>query len=217
MTFKKQHFYKKTVLLITLIAIIFSFFGCQRKESVEELYASGEKYFKAQDFYNTIETLNKVEENKLKKEKEANRYYMIGYSYWQLKRFDTAVEPLEKADKLAPNNEEYMITLARVYNINDNIDKAEEYYSKVIKVNDKNEKAYESLGSIYIKKNQPKKAIAYLQKAIDIYPEYANAYGNMAIAYDMLNDKEMTNYYLKKAKSLGYNNLPAIRDIKNKE
>ncbi|MCR2032817.1 tetratricopeptide repeat protein [Anaerofustis stercorihominis] len=213
-----KRIFKFSILFLTLFIFISAFYGCQKKESAEELYALGEKYFKEQDFYNTIETLNKVEENELEKDKEANRNYMTGYSYWQLKRFDTALIPLKKADELKPNNEDYMIALARVYDINDNFEKSEEYYLKVIEINEKNETAYMSLGNIYLKKDPPeiKKSIEYSKKAIDIYPDCANAYGNLAIAYDMMNDKEKTKQYLKKAKSLGYNNLPAIRDIKNK-
>ena len=215
---RKKGRLKFSILFIALFIFISDFYGCQKQENAEELYALGEKYFKAQDFYNTIETLNKVEENELKKDKEANRNYMTGYSYWQLKRFDTALGPLKKADELEPNNEDYMIALARVYDINDDLEKSEEYYLKVIEINEKNETAYMSLGNIYLKKDPPKikKSIEYSKKAIDIYPDCANAYGNLAIAYDILGDKEKTRYFLKKAKSLGYNNLPAIRDIKNK-
>lgn len=215
----KYKLIKLCLLFISFIIFISPLMGCGRGEDNDLLHEEGKAYFKKQEFYKSIEILNDVDVLKLSKyENEKDYlYYMLGYSYWQLKRWDIALKPLEKANELSPNNEEYMIVLARVYYINDEFDKSEKYYKKVIEVNDKNEKAYMNLGDINLRKTpkNPKKALYYLEKSVEIYPQYANAYATMAIAYKVMGDDKKRDECLDKAVKFGYNDLPTIKRIKN--
>lgn len=213
----------KILAFILGICVILSFCSCNDNIDADIEYEKAEQYFKNQDFASTINTIKVVIDDNLTlkkyKSKEANMYYMIGYSYWQLKRFDTAIPYMEKANELDETNEEYKQVMGRLYYIVKEFDKSRKCYEAVLKLNDKNEKAYYNLGLICLKQTpmDTKKAKEYFNKAIDLYPEYAMAYAGMSMAYYFEDNKEKTNYFLNKAIKYGFNDLPIIKKIQNGE
>ena len=101
-----------------------------------------------------------------------------------------AIESLQKATEIDPDNAQAWSLLGGIYN-ETNSDKAVPCYQNAIKLNARYYLAYRGLGNYYLKKKDYSLAEAYYNKAIDINPSrFGPIYKNRAIARMQLGNNQ---------------------------
>jgi len=94
--------------------------------------------------------------------------------------FEKAIEMLNKAIEIQPQNQATIHNLGTAYQELGNLKEAIKYYKKVLHVNPKHTNANYSLGIVYYKLKDLKTAKSYLKKTIDIQKNYALAFFSLA-------------------------------------
>ena len=120
----------------------------------------------------------------IKLNKRTEKYYIQrAKSYIETEKYKNASEDLETALNLNPANFENYKTLAEVYALSGNIEKAEENLNYYLTFFEEDKDATFLFGKIYIKANQPLKALPYLNECLendktnpDYFTQRANAY-----------------------------------------
>lgn len=126
-----------------------------------------------------MKELLKNEELKFAK---SNRICFEAEELRQHGKINEAIERLQRAVEIDPENSQAWVLLAGVYN-ETNSDKAIRCYENAIKLNPKSYLAYRGLGNYYLKKKDYSLADAYYGKAIDINSfRFAPIYKNRAVA-----------------------------------
>jgi hypothetical protein len=131
----------------------------------------------------------------------------------QLGKISEAIERLERAAEIDPDNSQAWVLLGGVYNETTS-DKAILCYKNAIKLNPRSYLSYRGLGNYYLKKKDYSLAEAYYSKGIDINSSrFAPIYKNRAIARMQLGNnqgaKEDLIRYLEQ--------MPTAEDRKNIE
>jgi tetratricopeptide (TPR) repeat protein len=131
------------------------------------------QYEKSVENYNKVLSMDPNDENARNNlgitYRDAGRYY--GEEKGDLK---TAINYLEKAYTIKPNEYETLRLLGVAYGVSGNNDKAIDFFSKALAVNPDNADALWNLGSAYSYAGNLAKANELHQKAIQIDPEVAN-------------------------------------------
>ena len=126
-----------------------------------------------------MKELLKNEELKFAK---SNRICFEAEELRQHGKINEAIERLQRAVEIDPENSQAWVLLAGVYN-ETNFDKSIRCYENAIKLNPKSYLAYRGLGNYYLKKKDYSLADAYYGKAIDINSfRFAPIYKNRAVA-----------------------------------
>jgi hypothetical protein len=113
---------------------------------------------------------------------KSNRMCFEAEGLRQHGKINEAIESLQKATEIDPDNPQAWSLLGGIYN-ETNSDKAIPCYEKAIKLNARYYLAYRGLGNYYLKKNDYSLAEAYYSSAININPSrYGPIYKNRAIA-----------------------------------
>jgi len=207
---------KKLYIITAIFILMFSMYSCSK--NADSLYEEGMNYFNKGYYAEAINILKDINEKDLSKYKDKTEdiYFTIGYSYMNIKRYNEAIEPLKKAYNINNNDIEIIMPLARAYILNYKYDEAEKLYKKALKLKPQSFDINHYLGIINMRKSPAdlNKAAKYLKKSIKFNPLYGETYGNLAMVYLKMGNKKSAKYYLDKGISLGYNNLPVIRDMK---
>ena len=117
-------------------------------------------------------------------------FYYLGMIYSD-RNDKLAVEYLNNALRIEPDNVEVLYLLGLFFQENENTEKAIEIYDRILKIDENNKfahynKAYIEL--VYLK--EFKKAIEDFTKAIKSDPTYSDAYFNRGYCYELINDFE---------------------------
>lgn len=107
--------------------------------------------------------------------------YLLGMLALQRKSFDSAIDLLYKAVRLAPEAVAYEFTLAQALQDAGHPKEALEHYNAVLKKDDKLPEAYHNIGIIYRFENNPDEAKKMFRKAIELRPDFSSAYVNLAL------------------------------------
>lgn len=160
--------------------------------------------FDSKGYQKILEDFKQKSKEKLKKEQNeiAQVAFLQGENNRINNEFDKALEQLNEALALSPNNAEYLNSIGVTYHRKKDYDKALEYYLKAITIREK-ELGKEDLsttsisnhiGKIYLIKRDYNKALEYYQKTLTIYKK---VYGKEDIwTAHSYNDIGLT-YYLK--------------------
>lgn len=100
---------------------------------------------------------------------ESNRLCLLSEKFSAQKDPSNAIDCLQKAIKLSPNNTTALNLLGGIFN-SQNSDKCVEYYTKSFELNPKYYLSYNGLGNFYLKSNKLEKAESCYNKAIEINP-----------------------------------------------
>lgn len=126
-----------------------------------------------------MKTLLKNEELRFVK---SNRICFEAEGLRQCGKINEAIEHLQRALEIEPDNSQAWVLLGGVYN-ETNSDKATFCYENAIRLNPKSYLSYRGLGNYYLKKRDYSLAEAYYSKALDINSfRFAPIYKNRAIA-----------------------------------
>lgn len=145
--------------------------------------------------------------------KESNRLCFEAEGMRQRGKANDAIEKIQKATEIDPDNAQSWCLLAGMYN-EANSDQAVPCYERAIKLNPKYYLAYRGLGNYYLKKQDYSLAEAHYSKAVGINPtRFGPIYKNRAITRMQLGNnqgaKEDLIKYLEQT--------PAAEDRKNIE
>ncbi len=113
---------------------------------------------------------------------KSNRICFEAEGLRQRGKINEAIEHLQRALEIEPDNSQAWVLLGGVYN-ETNSDKATFCYENAIRLNPKSYLSYRGLGNYYLKKRDYSLAEAYYSKAIDINSfRFAPIYKNRAVA-----------------------------------
>ena len=89
---------------------------------------------------------------------DAQRLYELALIYGELKRYKMAVKYLEKALSYDSHNPRFMLNLAKLYEIQSELDMAEDLFIRMIDENRAEKSYYTEFINFYRRSNQPSKA-----------------------------------------------------------
>lgn len=130
--------------------------------SARELYSAGYSAFEAED-YETAAAIFKASVDK--DPKYFHALSGLGFAYQRLKRYDEAIQVLEKHRALEPSNKTIDSTLGFVYKEAERLEEAAKAYARHLTINPLDGPTHRILGEIYGDLKRHTEAIASLEKA----------------------------------------------------
>ncbi|MBN2173256.1 MAG: tetratricopeptide repeat protein [Bacteroidales bacterium] len=130
------------------------------------------------------------------------------------KKNDLAIDYLNNALNIDPDNIESLYYLAMFYQNTERYEKAIQVYHSIVAKDGRFFYGYYNIGYInlvYLKNFE--EAIDYFNKAIEINPEYADAYYNRGFAYELLKDVEKSRADYQKTLEINSNYSFAIEGL----
>jgi tetratricopeptide (TPR) repeat protein len=140
--------------------------------------------------------------------------------YYQIGRFDGAIEHLKRANELKPDDYETIVNLGNVYFDSGNYDEAEKLYNTALgkKADDVNVRT--DLGLTFMFRPQPNvdRAIQEFQKSLEIDPNHVQTLQNMTVAYTKKADAEKAKQTLARLEGVDASNtaISKLREEINK-
>ena len=112
--------------------------------------------------------------------------YTKGRLLFVAERYDECLAPLEKANKIEPNNPQVLMLLARANMILGIHKKAVKYYIALLKQKEYSSRpeAFNELGTLFLQKNDFKHALSFLKKAYSMNEKSVPIMINMAVLFD---------------------------------
>ena len=127
-----------------------------------------------------------------------------------------AVEYLNTAIKLEPNNTQAMYGLAMYFQEKQRMDEAEELYSRITEINPAHKDAWHNLGYIEcFHYGDFDKAIEYFNRAIECDGQFVEALTNRGWAYSLKGDKKNARISYQSALEKDPNYQPALDGLKS--
>jgi len=128
---------------------------------------------------------------------DINSLVGLGTAYLQVKNETEAIENLEKAIEIDPNNTRALSNLGLFYsnradqnNSNDDYSKGVEYFEKIVEIDPGNVSIIQRLAYSYDKLGETEKALGAYDKAIEAFPENPDLYFNKAATIYKLGKNE---------------------------
>lgn len=112
----------------------------------------------------------------------------ISGEFLELKKYDEAVEYLQKAIELNPNPT-YMLSLGNLYLFLKKYDLAESLLKKSVAIDGNNPSTHSNLGVLYSDKEEFNKAIRKFERAIELNPQNADYFFNLGLVYFRMGKK----------------------------
>jgi tetratricopeptide (TPR) repeat protein len=134
----------------------------------------------------------------------AREYMKRGINYYNLKKYDEALEEYKKSLSYFPDYSAIYCNMANVYEAKERVEgvkgsmeKAIELYKKAININPEDYTTIYDLGLLYFGLKEYDEAIKCYLKVLAIYPEHGEYHRQLARAYDQKDDKENAAIYYK--------------------
>ncbi|OGI01616.1 MAG: hypothetical protein A2Y25_05600 [Candidatus Melainabacteria bacterium GWF2_37_15] len=124
-----------------------------------------------------------------------------------------ALELLQQAKELAPDDYKILYTYGVTLYKNGQIDLAESNLVKITQVKPDFMYAHYNLGNIYYKKKEYKNALDSFKKAMELAPDNADIYFNLAIALEMLGHKDLAIKFYSKCLELKPDDNEAYKSL----
>ena len=140
--------------------------------------------------------------------------------YYQIQRFDGAIEFLKKANQLKPDNYEVIVHLGNANFDGDHYQEAEKWYTAALAKKPDDVNVRTDLGLTFILRDPPNydRAIQEFQRSLETDPNHIQTLQNLTVAYTKKGDAAKANATLTKLESVDAGNaaIPKLReDIKN--
>ena len=110
--------------------------------------------------------------------------------YYQIQRFDGAVEFLKKANALQPDNQEVIVNLGNANFDGEHYDEAEKWYTAALSKKPDNLDVRTDFGLTFVFRSKPDydRAVAEFKKVLEADPAHIQALQNLAVAYTKKSD-----------------------------
>lgn len=140
--------------------------------------------------------------------------------YYQIQRFDGAIEFLKNANKLKPDNYEVIVNLGNATFDSNKFEEAEKWYMAALAKKPDDVNVRTDLGLTFMFRSSPDydRAIKEFTRSIEIDPNHKQTIQNLTVAYTKAGDSGKANATLSKLESLDPSNksIPQLRiDIQN--
>lgn len=183
---RTEYFY-----LLFIVLVLLSASQTMGQQSATMLQSEAERHIQAGRF---SEAINLLSELIIKRPRMAEAYVMRGKCYEKRSQYKLAVEDLQKANNLNPNNKdtkEYLDKLKELWNneLVNKIDKLE----KELSLNPNLADNYNQLAELYLDTGEKEKAVKSYKKYMDMVelsPKIALRYGDFLAENNMLKEGE---------------------------
>ncbi|MEP6849944.1 MAG: tetratricopeptide repeat protein, partial [Acidobacteriota bacterium] len=140
--------------------------------------------------------------------------------FYQIQRFDGAIEYLKKANALQPDNYEVLVHLGNANFDGDHFQEAEKWYTAALAKKPDDINVRTDLGLTFIFREPPgyDRAIQEFQRSLQNDPNHIQTLQNLTVAYTKKGDAAKANATLDRLAAVDANNeaIPKLReDIKN--
>lgn len=115
---------------------------------------------------------------------------LLGLSLLNQGKIEKAIEPLQRATKLAPEEASYFSNLGEVYRQTGDLKKAKVALEKAIKLKPENAQAHNNLGIVFYDNGDFDAAEKSYRRALELNPKFAEAYNNLGNALRRKGDVE---------------------------
>ena len=136
--------------------------------------------------------------------------------FYQIQRFDGALEFLKKANEIQPDNYEVMVNLGNASFDSDKYDEAEKWYSSALTKKPDDKDVRTDLGLTFIFREKPNydRAIEEFKRVLAADPNHTQALQNLTVAYTKKSDITNAKATLAKLEQVDPANkaLPQLRD-----
>ncbi|HWP42116.1 MAG TPA: tetratricopeptide repeat protein [Blastocatellia bacterium] len=114
-------------------------------------------------------------------------------AFFQIGRIAEAIEFLEKAYEVRPDDINVTANIGILYSEQKNYAEAEKWFRRAIAISPDESELYVELGATYIQRepSEPDRAVEELQRALKINPRNAHALGHLIEAYLLKKDARM--------------------------
>ncbi len=129
-------------------------------------------------------------------------------TYFQIGRTTEAIEYLEKAYKIQPDNINVTANLGILHSEEKNYPEAEKWFRRALELDPQEDELYVELGATFIQRKppEPDKAIEEIDRALKIKPKNGHALGHLIEAYILKKDAQMAENTLNRLKEAEPNN-----------
>lgn len=124
-----------------------------------------------------------------------------------------ALDLLNKAKQLAPDNYKILYTYGITLYKTNNLSLAESNLLRVTQLKSDFMYAHYNLGNVYYKQKEYTKALNSFKKAMELAPDNSNIYYNIAITLDRLGHKDLAQKFYNKCLSLNPNDKDAFKAV----
>lgn len=148
-------------------------------------------------------------------ENVSNEYYLLGNDFFDLGKYDKAINSYLKSLEYNPKNQNSIINLILSYQKSNKFELAEttiyKYYKK--RVSDFNNQLLFLLGNNFFLSGKYEKAIKIYSEYLKIKPEDPNALFNIGITYQKLMDEDTALDFFLKAYKINNDHKPSLYNI----
>lgn len=120
--------------------------------------------------------------------------------YYQIQRFDGAIEFLKRANQLKPDSREVIVQLGNAYFDSEKYEEAEKWYSSALAKKADDVDVRTDLGLTFIFRDKPNydRAIKEFQRSLELNPNHPQTLQNLTVAYTKKGDATKANDTLAK-------------------
>lgn len=113
-------------------------------------------------------------------------FFMLGYIAYVTRKYEAAVEPLEKACRLEPENPAYLISFGNACLKEKKYDQASQALKKAVEIRPDDASAWNNLAHSYIVSDKITEAVEAFAKASELKPDFHEALHNLGLALGKL-------------------------------
>ena len=136
--------------------------------------------------------------------------------YYQIQRFEGAIEYLKKASDLQPDNDDVLVNLGNAYFDAGKYDDAEKSYGKVLAKKPDNIDVRTDYGLTFVFRDKPDfdRAIAEFKKVLEKDPNHVQALQNLTVAYTKKSDSASASSTLARLEQVDATNaaIPKLKE-----
>jgi len=155
--------------------------------SVEQRYLTGVEKILDKNYSDGTDIFAAINKDE---EKFSSAWFMAGYIAYVTRKYDTAIEKLQKACELEPENSSYLISYGNACLKNSNYKEASTALKKALELTPEDPSAWNNLAHAYTFNNELEKAAGAFKKATELKSDFHEAFHNLGLAYGKLEKLE---------------------------
>lgn len=173
----------------------------QADNEIAHLFRQGTKAYENDDFTGGIEYFEKVI---ARGPRNAGAYYNLGVGYFNLERYQKALDAFSNAISIYPNDSLSYQFRGRVHYLTGNFESCLKDYEKVVELRPDDPVAYYNRGTAKGRLRDYLGAIKDFDRALELRPDYAEVYYNRGLANFYQGRLHDACFDWRKAHSLGH-------------